>query len=165
MQQRLRLLRRMRFLAVGILQALVAGADRQRPVGAHLQFVVQRLHRFVIEGVALLLAVFGRPDHRFVRVGEALAAEIRHRVGLAPDDVVQDPEAQILQDRADAEDIVVGADHPQRAVVLQHAPRGGQPVAREAVIFGEAGELVPVSSTASTLELSGRRRSPSSWRL
>jgi hypothetical protein len=56
-----------------------------------------------------------------VRVGEALAAEVRHRVGLAPDDVVQDPEAQVLQRRADAEDVVIAADHPQRAVGLQHA--------------------------------------------
>ena len=31
-----------------------------------------------------------------------------------------------------------------RAGVLQHAARGGQPVAGEAVIFGEAVELVPV---------------------
>ena len=79
-----------------------------------------------------------------MRVGEALAAEVRHRVGLAPHDVVQDPEAEILQDRADAEDVVIGADHPERAVVLQHAPRCGQPGAGEAVIVGEAGELVPV---------------------
>ena len=79
-----------------------------------------------------------------MRVGEAPAAEIRHRIGLAPDDVVQDPEAQILQDRADAEDVVIGADHPERAGVLQHAARLGEPVAGEAVVFGEAGELVPM---------------------
>ena len=79
-----------------------------------------------------------------MRVGEAPAAEVRHRVGLAPDHVVEHPEAQILQDRPDAEDIVIGADHPQRAGVLQHAARLAQPFAGEAVVFGEAGELVPV---------------------
>ncbi len=136
------LLRRMRLLPVGAFQALMAGADRQRPVGAHLQLVVQRLHRFVVEGV-LLLGRLGRPDQRLMRIGEAAAAEIRHRVCLAPHHVVQDPEAQILQDRADAEDVVVGADHPQGAGVLQHAARLGQPVAGEAVVVGEAAELVP----------------------
>jgi uncharacterized membrane-anchored protein len=67
-----------------------------------------------------------------VRVGEAAAAEVRHRVGLAPDHVVEDPEAEILQRRADAEDVVIGADHPDRAVGLQHAALGEQPGAGEA---------------------------------
>ena len=78
-----------------------------------------------------------------MRVGEAHAAEIRHRVGLAPDHIVHDPEAEILQDRADAEDVVIGADHPDGAGILQHAARGGEPIAGEAVIVGEAADLVP----------------------
>ena len=79
-----------------------------------------------------------------MRVGEALAAEVRHRVGLAPDHIVHDPEAEILQDRADAEDVVIGADHPQRAFGFHHAAGGGQPFAGELVVVGEAGELVPL---------------------
>jgi len=79
-----------------------------------------------------------------MRIGEARAAEIGHRVRLAPDDVVHDPEAEILHRRADAEDVVIGADDPDRAGVLQHAPRRRHPVAREFVIDLEAGELVPV---------------------
>ena len=66
-----------------------------------------------------------------MRVGEAPAAEIRHRVGLAPDHVVEDPESQLLQDRADAEDVVVGADHPERAVLAQQPAALGQPFAGE----------------------------------
>ncbi len=143
MEQRLRLLCRMRLLAGFVLQTLMAGADRHRPVRAHLQFVVQRLHRFVIEGVALLVARLGGPDHRLMRVGEAFAPEVRHRVRLAPDDVVQDPEAQVLQDRADAEDVVIGADDPQAAGVFQHVAGGREPVAGEAVVVGKARELVP----------------------
>ena len=77
-------------------------------------------------------------------VGEAGAAEVRHRVGLAPDDVVEDPEVRVLQQRADAEDVVIAADHPDRAVVLEDAARLGQPVAGEVVVDGEAVELVPV---------------------
>jgi hypothetical protein len=79
-----------------------------------------------------------------VRVGEAPAAEVRHRVGLAPDDVVQHPEADVLQLGADAEDVVVRADDPDRAVVLEDAARRLQPRFGEAVVGGEVGELVPL---------------------
>ena len=58
-----------------------------------------------------------------MRVGEARAAEVRHRVRLAPDDVVEDPEVGVLEQRADAVDVVIAADHPDRAVVLEDAPR------------------------------------------
>ncbi len=142
-QQRLRLLRRVQLQAVLVAQPLLAGAQRDQPVAAHLQIVVQRLHRSVVEAVAAVLLA-RRPDQRLVRVGEAAAAEVRHRVGFAPDHVVEDPESQVLQDGADAEDVVVAADHPQRAVLAQHAPRLGQPRAGEGVVGGEIGELVPV---------------------
>ena len=111
MQQRLRLLRRMRLAAVAVLQPLAAAADRDQPVAAHLQLVVQRLHGGVVEGVAGVL-VLRAPDQRLMGVGEAAAAEVRHRVGLAPHHVVQDPEAEILQHGTDAKDVMVGADHP-----------------------------------------------------
>ena len=103
------------FGAGRVLHPLIAGADRQGPVRAHLQFVVGRLHRFIVEGVAARAALLGRPDQGLMRVGEARALEVRHGVGLAPDHVVQDPEAQVLQRRADAEDVVVAADHPEGA--------------------------------------------------
>ena len=77
-------------------------------------------------------------------VGEAPAAEVRHRVGFPPHHVVEDPIAEVLQHRADAEDVVIGADHPERAGGLQHALAGGQPGAGEIVVGGEARELVPV---------------------
>ncbi len=108
-----------------------SGSSQSR---AHLQALVQLLHRIVVEGVALGALVARRPDQRLVRVGEALALEVRHRVGLAPDDVVQQPEAQILQRRADAEDVVVAADHPQRALGLEHAARRGEPGAGEGIV-------------------------------
>ena len=91
-----------------------------------------------------------------MRVGEARAAEVGHRVGLAPDDVVQDPEAGVLQQRADAEDVVVAADHPDGAVVLQDAARLGQPFAGEIVIGREAVELVPIVVAGIDLAALGR---------
>ena len=101
------------------------------------------LHRLVVEGVARVGAR-RRPDQRLMGIGEAAAAEIRHRIGLAPDDVVENPEAEILQDGADAEDVVIGADDPQRAIGLERAAAFGEPGARERVVVGEARELVPV---------------------
>ena len=41
MQQRFRLLRRMRLAAAVVLQPLRSRADRKQPVGAHLQIVVR----------------------------------------------------------------------------------------------------------------------------
>ena len=143
MEQRLGLLRRMGLAPAILLQPLGAGADRDQPVRAHLQILVQRLHRLVIEGVARLRP-HRRPDQRLMRIGEAAPAEIRHRVGLAPDHVVQHPEAEILQRCADAEDVVIAADHPQRALRLQHAAARREPVAGEAIVCGEAAELVPI---------------------
>ena len=121
-----------------------AGADREEPVRAHLEVFVAGLHRLVIEGVGFHARAFRGPDHRLVGVGEAPAAKVRHRVGLAPDDVVEDPEAEILQDRADAENVVIGADDEDRRLRLHGAARGGEPVAGEAVVIGEGGEFVPI---------------------
>ena len=45
---------------------------------------------------------------------------------------------------ADAENIVIRADHPQRAGRRQQPAAGGEPGAGEMVVFGEAAELVPV---------------------
>ena len=124
-QQRLGLLRRMRLAPLAVFQALRPRADRKQPVRAHLDVVVQRLHGLVVEGDARFLIAAG-PDQRLVRVGEALAAEVRHRVDLAPDHVVLQPEAEVLQGDAEAEDVVIGADHPDGAVGLQDAPAFGR---------------------------------------
>src|SRR3546814_5572522 len=74
-----------------------------------------------------------RPDQRLVRVGEAGALEIGHRVRLAPHDVVEDPIAIVLERGADAENIVIAADHPDAAVRLQDALRFLEPGMGEAV--------------------------------
>jgi len=80
----------------------------------------------IIELVACLRA-FRRPDHRLVGVGEA-RPEVRHRVGFQPDHVVQQPESQVLQRHAHAEDIVDSCRSPDRAIVFQDAP--GRPSRR-----------------------------------
>ena len=142
-QQRFGFLGRMQFQPVHVAQPLRAGAERHRPVAAHLQIVVQGLHGLIVEFVPRFLGFRG-PDHGLMRVGEAPAAEIGHRVGFAPDHVIEDPEAEILQNRADAENIMVAADHPERAVLAQDAAAFAEPVAGEGVIGGEIVEPVPV---------------------
>jgi len=141
-QQAFGLLRRMRFIAHLVLQTFVAGADRQHPITAHLDTFVQRFQRFVVEGVFGILVLAG-PDHGFMRIGKALAAKVRHRVRLAPHHVVQDPETRILQCGTNAENIVIAANNPDRAIGFQQTPRGFQPFAGKLVIDGKAGKLVP----------------------
>ena len=74
------------------LQPFLPAADRKCPVRPHLQFVVERLHRPVIERIFRRL-VARCPDQRLVRIGEPRPLEIGHRIGFAPHDVVQNPEA------------------------------------------------------------------------
>ena len=79
-----------------------------------------------------------------MRVGETPATKIRHRVGLAPDDIIQDPVIKVLQNAAKPVDVVITADHPQCAVRLQDPACFGKPVFRKAVIGGEGIEFVPL---------------------
>src|SRR3546814_1841814 len=72
------------------------------------------------------------------------ALEIGHRVRLAPDDVVENPIPLVLKRCADAEDIVIAADHPDAAAGFQDALRFLEPRMREAVVGGEAVEFVPI---------------------
>src|SRR5690606_23819845 len=53
-------------------------------------------------------------------------------------------EVEVLERRADAENIVVGSDHPDRAIWLEQPPRSLEPGAGEGVIMGKAVELVPI---------------------
>lgn len=84
-----------------------------------------------------------RPDHCFVRVGKTNTAEIWHGVVFDPQQVVENPKAEVLHDRADAVDIVIRADDPDRACVFQYTPTRAQPVPRERVVRFEILELVP----------------------
>ncbi len=90
-------------------------ADREIPVGAHLQVVVQAFHPMMVKMVALPFG-FRRPNQRFMGIGKTDTPKIWHRVVLDPNDVVQDPKAQILQDRPDPEDVVIGTNDPDGAI-------------------------------------------------
>ena len=122
---------------------LFAVADRDQPIRTHLQFVIQRFHRTIIEQISCLVR-FRSPDQRFMGIGEPGAFKIRHRVGFAPDNVVQYPKAFVLDGGADAENIVVAADDPYGAVGLQYPVRLRQPGFSERIVGGECVELVPV---------------------
>src|SRR6516164_3560417 len=78
-----------------------------------------------------------------MRIGEAPPPEIRHGVGLAPHHVVQHPEAEVLKDGTDAEDVVIAADHPERTFRLQHPAASAKPCGGEVVVCCKTSELVP----------------------
>ena len=96
---------------------------------------------------------------RFMGIGEAAAPEIRHRVHLAPHHVVQDPVAQVLQDRAYAENIVVGLPITHKAPLgLRMRRHSDEPCLGEIVIAGKVRELVPVVINCIDLALVGARQ-------
>ena len=143
-QQAFGLLCRVQFRAAITLQAFAAGANRQAPIRAHLHIIIQRLHRLIIEGIAGGVFIGRGPNQRFMRIGEARAAKIWHRIGFAPDNIVQNPITKILQRRANAENIMIRADNPKRAGRLQHALRLAQPSAGEGIISGVTVEFIPI---------------------
>ena len=59
----------------------------------------------------------------------------------------------IRQNRANAEYVVIGADHPDRAIGFQHAAHGQQPGAGEIIIGAKRIELVPMIITGIHLGL------------
>ena len=96
----------------------------------------------VIEGIfgALFLLC---PEQGFMCIRESHPAEVRRGIRLDPDDVVEDPITEVLQDRAHPKDIVIRTDHPDRAGILKHTAAGGQPGAGEDIVLFEAVELIP----------------------
>lgn len=90
-------------------------------------------------------------------IGKTGAAKIRHGVCLAPDNIVQHPELLVLQNRADAEDIVIAAHHPNRAVGLEDAPRRAHPIMGEQIIGIHRVILVPSFRHAVDMGIIGPR--------
>src|SRR5262249_20631226 len=134
----------MKFFAGTVLEALFAGTKRNRPIRAHLNAVVAGFERLVIERVALAFGFARGPDQRLVSVGKASPAKVRHWIRFAPYDIIEDPVSGVLKERADPEDIVVGADDPERCRRLHHPAAGEEPGAREFVVGLEACESIPI---------------------
>jgi len=129
-------------LPAPFLEALAALTNGEVPIRTHLQVFIECFHRVIVEGV---LSAHGllRPNERLMCIAETHPAEVRHGVGLDPYDVVQDPEAQILQDVSNAEDIVISADHPKRTRGLEHPPAGVEPLLSKGVISLQAFKFIP----------------------
>ena len=49
-----------------------------------------------------------------MRIGEAPPTEVRHRVGLAPDNIIQHPVIEVLKNAPKAENIMIAANDPDR---------------------------------------------------
>ena len=93
----------------------LARADRKQPVRAHLQVVVAGLQRFVIEGVTLGLRVRAAQ----IKVSCALVKRRPRKFGIGfalrqtMSFSIQKPRSCSIG--ADAENVVIGADHPKVA--------------------------------------------------
>ncbi len=90
-----------------------------------------------------------------MRICKTCAAKVGHRVRLPPNHIIHDPETQILKLRANPENIVIGADHPDGAIVFQNALCCSHPLMSELVIGFKARELIPLVSDAIDLALVG----------
>ena len=87
----------------------------------------------------------GRPQDHLRRVGEVPAGQVGGRIGLVPDDVVEDPEPQALKGKPDGVDDVRRPGDPDRPVGLQHPPARLEPrkVERQALL--DAAGLIPAA--------------------
>ncbi len=70
-------------------------------------------------------------------VGKGGVQCVGHGVGLNPSYLVDDPETEALQREAEAEDDVVRAADPERAVGLEYTPRLPQPTYVPLVVLFE----------------------------
>ena len=92
-------------------------------------------------------------------IGKTAPAKIGHGIGFAPNNVIEHPEAQILQGRADPENIVIGTNDPKAGLRLHDAAALGQPSAGKGVIIGKACEFIPIIVDRIHYALVGARQS------
>src|SRR5262249_523920 len=117
----------MQLFAVAPFQALLTRAQGHSPIGTHLDIFVPAFDHFIVESVATRIGITRRPYQCLVRICEATPTKIRHRIGFSPDHVIEDPKAEILHYRADAENIMIGAYHPDGGGRLHDAAASGEP--------------------------------------
>ena len=99
---------------------------------------------FSVEGVVFDAFVLDCPDEGFSGVGEPHSKPVGHRVGFYPDNIVQNPKAQILHDFAYPEDVVVGAHNPKGSVRLHYPPDLQKQTFNEAIILLKGRKAVPL---------------------
>ena len=137
-----RLLRRM--LAKPLLRLAGRGHSPDR---LHLLAAVLASHLIVIERVLVTAALrrLARPQHDLRRVGERPAPQIRRRIRLLPDNIVQQPKAVLQQRHAHAGIYVERPRHPDSPRRLQYAVAFGDPLHVELVVQFQPPALVPVA--------------------
>ena len=125
----------------------VAPRRRESPDGLHLLAAVLLAHLVVIESVLVAAALrrLARPQDDFGRVSKRPPSQIRRRVGLLPDYVVEQPKAVRLERHAHAGIDVERPRHPYRAVRLQHAAALRRPAQVEIVIGFQPSAAVPLA--------------------
>ena len=91
------------------------GGRGKFPHRLHLFVGVVAFHGGVIE-IMFGFGAFARPNQRFVGVGKIATRQVRRRISFVPRDVVENFKTQRLQGETDAENVVIGARNPKRAV-------------------------------------------------
>jgi hypothetical protein len=64
-----------------------------------------------VNGTALSLC----PDQGFVGICKPYTPKIGHRIGLDPNNIIENPILQVLEYFTDLENVVIGTNHPQGA--------------------------------------------------
>ena len=77
-----------------------------------------------------------------MRIGEARPAKIRHGISLAPNHVVQHPKSHILDQGTQPIDIVITANDPDGAAILENTAALRQPLPTKGVIGLEEGSVI-----------------------
>lgn len=115
-----------RFLG-GVLAVPLFGRWRGRDLPDVRLLPVRQLSRgLVVEDVSRF-RLPGCPQQGLVRVGEVETGKVRGRIGLHPDEIAQDLEAQLLHRETHTVDHVVGPRDPQAPAVGQHSLAVGEP--------------------------------------
>jgi hypothetical protein len=112
-----------RFLGRMVAHALLAlGYGKDTPDRGELAGGIRVVYEIVVEGVSGA-STLARPEEGLVGMGEGCVQRVGDGVGLLPGDLVDNPEIQALQCKAEAKDDVVSSGDPERSVWLEDAPR------------------------------------------
>ena len=83
-------------LPTSIAKPLSTLADGQIPIASDLEVFVAGLETSVVEGVLLLVLRSLCPYQSLMGIAESHSPELRHRIGLDPSDIIENPIAEIL---------------------------------------------------------------------
>ena len=124
---------------------LVSTGRSVTPHSLHLFTTVLTLHLPVVEGVLVLTAFrsLRRPVHQLRRVRERPASQVRRRIRLLPDDVIQDPQPRLHQRHSHYGMDMQRPRYPDASRRCQHPFALRNPALAELHVFQQPVRLIP----------------------